>query len=300
MPQHAPAHPLATEKAPACAGPHRDLHGPAWPVPFGACDTHAHVIGDGYEFPFAANRSYTPPAATEGQYLRMLDGLGLTHGVLVQVSVHGTDNRLMLEVVRNHPRRLRGVAVVAPEISERELRDLHEAGVRGLRLNVSIGGGVGFDALETLAAKIAPMGWHIQLLTTPARLVEVAPRLPGLPVEVVIDHMASVRVADGGINDPAFGTMLELLKGGRTWVKISGAYRASAQDRDWTDVDPMAMALIAAAPDRMLWGSDWPHVHFHKRMMPTGETLATLGRWIPDPALRKRVLVDNPAALYRF
>lgn len=300
MSPHAPAHPLATDAAPACAGPRVEMHAPAWPVPFGACDTHAHVVGDGYEYPFVASRGYTPPAASERQYLRMLDGLGLTRGVLVQVSVHGTDNRLMLEAMRNHPQRLRGVAVSAPDVSEAELRDMHEAGVRGLRLNVSVGGGVGFDALETLAARIAPMGWHLQLLTTPSRLVEVAPRLPGLPVPVVIDHMASVRVVDGGTEHPAFRTMLELVRNGRTWVKISGAYRASAQDRDWADVDPMAQALLAAAPDRMVWGSDWPHVHFSKRMMRTGETLDILGRWIPDPALRKRVLVDNPAVLYGF
>jgi predicted TIM-barrel fold metal-dependent hydrolase len=299
MTREPPVHPLATAAAPACAGPRVDMHPPSWQVPFGACDSHAHVIGDGYEYPFVSSRSYTPPAATERQYMRMLDALGMTHGVLVQVSVHGTDNRLMLEAMRNHPRRLRGVAVAAPDISDAALRDMHDAGVRGLRLNVSIGGGVGFDALETLASRIAPMGWHLQLLTTPARLVEVAPRLPGLPVPVVIDHMALVPAADG-IEHPAFKAMLELVKNGRTWVKISGAYRISAQDRDWTDVDPLARALLAAAPDRMVWGSDWPHVHFSKRMMGTGETLEILGRWIPDRALRKRVLVDNPTALYGF
>jgi predicted TIM-barrel fold metal-dependent hydrolase len=273
---------------------------PSWPVPPAACDTHAHVVGDGDTYPFVASRSYTPPAASEAQYLRMLDGLGIARGVLVQVSVHGTDNTLMLEVLRRHRSRLRGVAVAAADVSDEELRDMHEAGVRGLRLNVSVGGGVSFDALETLAARIAPLKWHLQLLTTPARLVEAASRLPGLPVHVVIDHMASVRVADGGVAHPAFKAMLALVRNGRTWVKISGAYRASAQDTDWTDVDAMAQALLAAAPDRMIWGSDWPHVHFSKRMMPTVETLEILGRWMPDAALRKRVLVDNPAALYGF
>lgn len=299
MVRHAPVHPLATDTAPACAGPRADVLPPSWPVPFGACDTHAHVIGDGYEYPFVADRSYTPPAATETRYLRMLDGLGMTRGVLVQVSVHGTDNQLMLEVLRNHPRRLRGIAVAAADVDERVLRDTHDAGVRGLRLNVSVGGGVGFDALQTLASRIAPMGWHVQLLTTPARLLDVAPLLPSLPVPVVIDHMASVSAADG-VEHPAFKAMLDLLKNGRTWVKISGAYRASALDRGWTDVDPMAVALLAAAPDRLLWGSDWPHVHFSRRMMRTSETLEILGRWAPDPALRKRILVSNPAALYGF
>ena len=299
MDRHAPAHPLATDAAPACAGPRVDTQPPSWPVPFGACDAHAHVIGDGYEYPFVADRSYTPPAATETRYLRMLDGLGLTRGVLVQVSVHGADNRLMLEVLRSHPRRLRGIAVAFPDVADSTLRDMHDAGVRGLRLNVSVGGGVGFEALETLASRIAPMGWHVQLLTTPARLFDVASRLPALPVPVVIDHMASVNAADG-IEHPAFKAMLDLVKGGRTWVKISGAYRTSAQDRGWSDVDPMARALLAAAPDRLLWGSDWPHVHFGRRMMRTGETLEVLGRWAPDPALRRRILVTNPAALYGF
>ncbi|HEX2891277.1 amidohydrolase family protein [Vineibacter terrae] len=299
MTREPPVHPLATAAAPACAGPRADLHPPSWQVPFGACDSHAHVIGDGLEYPFVPDRSFTPPVATERQYMRMLDTLGMTHGVLVQVSVHGADNRLMLEALRNHQRRLRGVAVAAPDVSDAALRDMHDAGVRGLRLNVSVGGGVGFEALEMLAARIAPMGWHLQLLTTPARLVEVAPRLPGLGVPVVIDHMAMVP-AVAGVAHPAFQALLALVKNGHAWVKISGAYRISAQDRDWTDVDPMAQALLAAAPGRMLWGSDWPHVHFARRMMGTGETLAILGRWIPDRALRKRVLVDNPTALYGF
>ena len=177
---------------------------------------------------------------------------------------------------------------------------MHEIGVRGVRLNVSIGGGIGFDALEPLAQRIAPLGWHIQLLTTPQRLVEVAPRLPKLPVPVVVDHMAGVRPAEGGVKHPAFIAMLDLLKTGRGWVKISGAYRASAKDRGYEDVDPMAQALIQAAPDRMVWGSDWPHVRFHKPMMPTVDTLEILGRWLPDAAGRKRVLVDNPAVLYGF
>jgi 2-pyrone-4,6-dicarboxylate lactonase len=293
-------HPLATEAAPACAGPREKIDAPPWPIPFGACDTHAHVVGDGYEFPFVDDRSYTPPAATEKQYLRMLDALGLTYGVLVQVSVHGTDNSLMLEVLRDHPKRLRGVAVCAPDVTEATLHDMHEAGVRGLRLNVSVGGGIGFEAMETLAAKIAPLGWHLQLLTTPERLLDAAPRLPALPVPVVVDHMAYVRPAEGGVEHPAFKAMLALLEGGRTWVKLSGAYRVSQQERGWADVDAMARTLVAAAPDRMLWGTDWPHVHYGRRMMQTGETLDVLGRWIPDPALRKRVLVTNPAKLYGF
>jgi 2-pyrone-4,6-dicarboxylate lactonase len=299
MAHGATSHPLATEQAPACAPPRPEMRAPPWAVPFGACCCHAHVIGDGVEHPLVANRGYTPPPATETQYLRMLDGLGLTYGVLVQISVHGTDNGLMVEVLRDHPRRLRGVAVCAPDVADGELRMLNEAGVRGLRFNVTTGGGIGFEALESLAARIAPMGWHVQLLTTPERLVEVAPRLPALPVDVVIDHMAYIKPPDG-TNNPAYAVMLDLLKTGRTWVKISGAYRNSLQNHDWTDVDDVATGLIAARPDRLVWGTDWPHTHIAKPMHRTGETLDILGRWMPDAALRKRVLVDNPAALYGF
>ena len=299
MAHGAPDHPLATEQAPACAPPRPEMRAPPWPVPFGACCSHAHVIGNGEEHALVATRGYTPPPATETQYLRMLDGLGLTHGVLVQISVHGTDNSLMVEVLHDHPKRLRGVAVCAPDVPDAELQALNEAGVRGLRFNVTTGGGIGFEALETLARRIAPMGWHAQLLTSPEKLVEVAPRLPALPVDVVIDHMAYVRAPDGVAN-PAYQVMLDLMKNGRTWVKISGAYRNSLQNHDWTDADDVAMGLIAARPDRLVWGTDWPHTHISKPMFRTGETLEILGRWMPDAALRKRVLVDNPTALYGF
>lgn len=293
------SHPLATEQAPACAPPRPEMRAPDWQVPFGACCSHAHVIGDGVEHPLVATRGYTPPPATEAQYLRMLDGLGLTHGVLVQISVHGTDNSLMVEVLRDHPKRLRGIAVCAPDVADAELQALNEAGVRGLRFNVTTGGGIGFEALESLAARIAPLGWHVQLLTTSERLVEVAPRLPALPVDVVIDHMAYIK-APSGTDNPAYAVMLDLLKNGRTWVKISGAYRNSPQNHEWTDVDDVATGLIAARPDRLVWGTDWPHTHITKPMHRTGETLEILGRWMPDAGLRKRVLVDNPAKLYGF
>lgn len=293
-------HPLATASAPFCPPPLAEMHRPSFAVPPGACDTHAHVIGDGVKYPFVATRGYTPPPASEADYIRMLDGLGMDRGVLVQVSVHGTDNSLMLETMRKHPGRLRGITVSAPDVSDAELKAMNEAGVRGLRLNVAIGGGIGFDALEPLARRIAPMGWHLQFLTTAARMAEVAPRLPGLPVDVVIDHMAYVRPDEGGVNNPAFKALLKLLEGGRTWVKISGAYRNSSQQSGFTDVDPIARALIAARPDRLVWGSDWPHVHFDKPMMPTPSTLDILGRWTGDAGMLKRILVDNPAALYQF
>lgn len=292
-------HPLATEKAPACAGPLPEMTRPSWPIPADACDTHAHVIGDGVRFPFVDSRSYTAPAASEAEYLSMLDGLGVDRGVLVQVSIHGTDNRLMVESLRRHPKRLRGVAVCPADVSDAELRSLQDSGVRGLRINVTIGGGVGFDAMDKLAQRIAPMGWHLQFLIDPPRLIEAAPRLKTLPVPVVIDHIAGIPHAQG-VAHPAFAVLLDLLKTGTTWVKLSGAYRQTADLEGYSDTLAMPQALIAASPDTMVWGSDWPHVHFSKPMIRTGGTLEVLGKWAPDAAMRRRILVDNPARLYRF
>ena len=285
------SHPLATEQAPLCAGPRPEMRAPAWPVPFGACCCHAHVIGDGEEHPFVATRGYTPPAASEAQYLRMLDGLGLTHGVLVQISVHGTDNSLMVECATTQTvARRRGVRA---RRAGRQLQML-DGRAAGLQRRPAAASA---EALEVLAAHRAhglayPAAGH-------ARTAGQWPRLPALPVDVVIDHMAYIKPPDGVAN-PAYQVMLDLLKTGRTWVKISGAYRNSLQDHEWSDTDDVAMGLIAARADRLVWGTDWPHTHRAKVMFHTGETLETLGRWMPDAALRKRVLVDNPAKLYGF
>lgn len=293
------SHPLATERAPACAGPRPEMIRPSWALPAGTCDTHAHVIGDGYKYKFVDTRSYTAPEATEADYIGMLDKLGVDRGVLVQVSIHGTDNSLTVEALRHHPTRLRGVAVCAAEVSDAELKSLHDAGVRGLRINVTVGGGVGFDAMDRLAQRIKPMGWHLQFLIDPPRLIEAAPRLAKLAVPVVIDHIAGIPHS-GGTAHPAFRTLLELLKDGKTWVKLSGAYRATNDLGGYSDTLAMPQALIAASPDTMVWGSDWPHVHFTKPMMHTGELLDLVARWAPDEAVRHRILVDNPAQLYGF
>ncbi|MFT3814948.1 MAG: amidohydrolase family protein [Acidovorax sp.] len=262
-----------------------------------ACDTHAHVVSpDESAYPLVANRSYTPVPAPEADYLAMLDKTGMDRGVLVQISVYGTDNRYMLEVLRRHPDRLRGIGVVAPDVSERSLRDMHEAGVRGLRLNVLYGGGVGLDAADTLAAKIKDMGWHLQLLLDARQLPGMMPRLQKLPVPIVVDHMGHMPVAEG-LQSPGFQALAHLLREG-WWAKLSGAYRISEMP-DYADVTPWAQALVEAAPDRLVWGSDWPHVAVNP-MPDAGQLRNLLATWVPDAAARKKILVDNPARLYDF
>lgn len=283
-----------------CPPPRPELEAADFELPPDACDTHSHVIAsDALSYPLVAQRSYTPPAATEQSYLAMLDAQGMARGVLVQISVHGTDNRYMVEVLRRHPDRLRGVAVVGVDVTDRELEALHAAGVRGLRINVLFGGGIGFDTMETLARRIAPLGWHMQFLADFRGIdPDLLRRMARLPCPGVIDHVGYAPAAQG-TGSAAFRTLLGLVKDAGYWVKLSGAYIISNRAFDYEDAAPLVQTLAAVAPDRMLWGSDWPHVCV-ARMPDTGHLRNLFGRWIASPALRRQILVDNPARLYGF
>ncbi len=278
-----------------CPLPDPEPHPPTrFCVPAGAVDTHAHVIGTDY----VATRSYTPAPAPGEAYIRMLDAVGMTHGVLIQVSVHGTDNRVMLDVLRQHPKRLRGVAVIPPDLSESGLRELKDAGVVGLRLATMMGGAVGMTNLDRYEAICRELGWHLQFYTDARKLAEVAPQLSRLRVPYVFDHMGHVLAADG-VGSPGARLVLDLVKDG-AWVKLAGAFRVSATP-PYTDTTPVAQALLAAAPDRCVWGSDWPHVGFWANPTPNvGDQLDLLAEWAGDATRRDAVLVANPHRLYGF
>jgi predicted TIM-barrel fold metal-dependent hydrolase len=228
----------------------------------------------------------------------MLDRTGMTHGVLVQVSVHGTDNSLMVESLRSHRERLRGIAVAPLRLSDRAYRELAESGVVGLRLNTLYGGGIGVGELKSYGALCREMGWHLQFLIDIPAVAEIAQQLARLPVPVVIDHMGKVSAA-AGVRDAGFQTLVSLVRDG-AWVKISGAYRITAEGPPYRDTVAFAQALLAAAPDRCVWGSDWPHVAHWGHMMNVGDLLDLLADWAPEDALRQQVLVSNPARLYGF
>ncbi|AJJ58308.1 GntR family transcriptional regulator [Yersinia pseudotuberculosis] len=268
-------------------------------LPEDACDSHAHVISPRAIYPMVAERSYTPPPAPEEKYLSMLAATGMSRGVLVQISVYGSDNRYMLKVLKRHPEYLRGVAVVTEDVTDQELQDMALAGVRGLRINVLFGGGIGFDAMENLASKIAPLGWHMQFLMDVRQLPALIPRMKKLPCPCVIDHMGHMPVSLG-LNHPGYQTLLHMVREYGWWVKLSGAYRISESWQDgYLDVVPFAQKLIETAPDRMVWGNDWPHVSV-SRMPDTGGLRNLLAAWVPDEQVRNRILVDNPARLYDF
>ncbi|GAA4333104.1 amidohydrolase [Pigmentiphaga soli] len=281
--------------APPCPPPDPHPRGPVrYAVPPGAVDCHAHVIGSPPEHPFVDGRSYTPPPASEADYLGMLDATGMAYGVLVQVSVHGTDNSLMLRVLRRHPRRLRGVAVMPLGLPARQYDEARRSGVAGLRLNVLYGGGVGLGDLEEYGALARDLGWHLQLLVDARRIASLASRIAALPVPVVIDHMGHFP-ARQGLAHPGVRTMLDLVRDG-AWVKLSGAYRLD--EAPWRHTIPLARACLEIAPERCVWGSDWPHVSHWASMMNVGDLLDLLADWAPDPATRERVLVRNAHALY--
>lgn len=287
------------KEAPACPGPQSPPHGPTrFKVPRGAVDTHAHVIGLPPDYPFMAERSYTPPEATPREYLAMLDATGITYGVLTQVSVHGSDNRLMVDTLRANRERLRGIAVIPLDCPERERAALKDAGVVGLRINDLYGGGIGFEQVENYAALCREMGWHLQFLVDARELPALAPRLSKLPVPFLVDHMGHFPTTSG-VDNEGFKTLLSLVRDG-AWVRLSGAFRNTVEEPPYRDTIPFAHKLVEAAPDRCVWGSDWPHVANWRIMMNVGDLLDLLADWVPDEKLRHRILVDNPHRLFGF
>jgi 2-pyrone-4,6-dicarboxylate lactonase len=294
----------ATPEAPLCAAPDPKPRPPLVPPPPGACDTHAHICGPAARYAYSDARIYTPPDALLADYTAMLDALGIERCVLVQPSVYGTDNSAMLDAMAAlGPDRCRGVAVVDGDITGAEIQALNEAGVRGIRLNLvdvkSPSGAVPLDAAKHLAAMVAPLGWHVELLIHADDYPALDEMFADFPAHIVLGHLGYMHPGKG-TGDPGFQALLRLLEGGRCWVKLTGPYRISAGEMPYIDIAPHARALLEAAPDRIVWGSDWPHVMVKKAMPNDGDLCDLLTTWVPDGSLRERVFVRNPAALYGF
>jgi predicted TIM-barrel fold metal-dependent hydrolase len=292
-------------EAPRCAPPDPVPHPPKAAFPPLACDCHAHICGPQATYGYIPERIYTPPDALLPAYRHLLATLGCGRAVLVQPSFHGSDNRAMLAAMRQAGENVRGVAVLADDASERDIAALHAAGVRGARLNiVDVKTGQGelpLAHIERLADRIKPFGWHIEFLMHVDEFPELDRMLAHLPVECVFGHLGYVR-ADKGVQAAGFQALLRLMRAGRARVKLTGPYRISTGPLPHADTQPFADALVAAAPDRLVWGSDWPHVKTEWTVpMPNDGDLADLlARWVPDAETRRRVLVDNPARLYGF
>ncbi|MFD0668154.1 amidohydrolase family protein [Ramlibacter sp. MAHUQ-53] len=265
----------------------------------GGWDCHAHLFGPYERFPLAAERSYTPPEALEPQYMALLRRLDLEHGVLVHPSAYGDDHSLLLHALASQPA-LRGVVVVRPG-SPLPLAGLRDRGVRGARFSHRSGAGANFagsaswDDLQALAPALADNGLHAELWTDCRALPAIADGLRSLPVPVVIDHMGGFD-ARAGIDDPGFRTLLSLLESGKAWVKLC-AYRNLLNEADWEVGRAFQQKLVEAAPDRLVWGSDWPHL----RVTPAPDPVQLLDMfmaWAGSDAVVRQVLEDNPARLY--
>lgn len=285
--------------APTIPGPDPDTRKPKLALPAGSCDCHAHICGPQSKYQYDPKRRYTPPDALIPSYLKMLRTLGVQRAVIVQPSVYMTDNSRLLDAIRETDFPLRGVAVVSEKVTDKELEDMHAIGVRGLRLNLRFENGAPADIAPKIARRIAPLGWHLQFRINPEDFVNVEPMLEQLPVGVVIDHIGGVPVREG-IAGQSFQIILKLVKTGRCWVKLSGPMRMSNEEFPYRDVVPFVHALVTAAPDQMLWATDWPHTTITKKMPNDGDLCDLLEQWIPDPAVRMKVLVDNPAKVYGF
>jgi len=272
---------------------------PRWRAPAGATDCHCHVFGPESRYPYTAVRAYTPPDASLDEYRALLAGIGFSRGVIVQPSVYGTDNRASEAGIKALGSAGRGVAVLAADVGAAELRRLDGAGFRGVRFNLATLPDSSDASLEAMARKLAPLGWHIQIFAEAARLAAMAGRLAALPVEVVIDHLGLPELA-AGVAQPGVQAVLRLLGGGRTWLKLSGAYRVDPLTPRWPGATPFAKAYLAANPDRLVWGTDWPHPNLAGPMPDDGELFDLLLDWVPDEATRTKILVENPARLYRF
>lgn len=290
-------------EAPPCAPPDFNPRRPKLALPRHACDCHAHILGPAARHAYVAERVYTPPDCLLPDYLNMLATLGVERAVLVQPSVYGTNNSVMLEALRQGGGRFRGVAVVGHEVSDVELDLLHGAGARGVRVNIvdvkDSKGMLPLEKLKGLAQRLQPLGWHMEFLLHVDEFPDLDRAFDGFPVEVVLGHLGYMRT-DKGIDAPGFQALLRLLARGRCWVKLTGPYRISTNAPPYADVTPFARALIAANPQRVVWGSDWPHVMVKSAMPNDGDLADLLADWIPDEKLREQVLVANPARLYGF
>jgi len=271
---------------------------PQQQAPALSCDCHFHIFGPYDRFPLDAGRTYTPPPALVPQYLAMAETIGIQRMVVVQASVYGTQNEVTLDAVRQFGlHRARAVVVIDDSFDAAALRRMHAQGVRGVRFNMVSGNGTPDEQLDALAQLLAPLGWHIQIYAEGERLAEIAPRLAKLPTEVVIDHCGGVKAALGTAH-PQFQALLRLLDGGRAWIKLS-SYRASSAGAPWRDVAPNVRALVAAAPERCVWGTDWPHPGMDP-VPEAGRLFDQFVEWVPNAALRQHILVNNPAKLYGF
>jgi len=287
---------------PTCKAPDPNTRKPKYKAPPGACDAHCHIFGPGDRYPYAADRTYTPPDAPLSRFKELQSILGLERAVLVNASCHGTDNTVIVDAIAQSGGKYRGVANADDTFTEADYQKLHDAGFRGVRFNFvkHLGGVPDMGEFHRVIERIKPFGWHVDLHFDAGDLVEFSDLFAKLPVPFIIDHMGRVPTKNS-LEQAPFKQLLDIAKNNeRCWVKISGAERISSAGPPFTDAVPFAQALIEAAPERILWGTDWPHPNIAKHMPNDGDLVDLVPLMAPDAATQKQFLVDNPHRLYGF
>jgi 2-pyrone-4,6-dicarboxylate lactonase len=274
---------------------------PAFTPPPGAVDAHCHVFGPGDVFPYAPERKYTPCDAPKEKLWQLRDYLGFERNVIVQATCHGADNRALVDALRDSNGRARGVATVKQGVTDAELRELDSAGVRGVRFNFvkRLVDTTPKETLLALAERIKPLGWHIVIYFEAQELPELYDFFTSLPTTVVVDHMGRPDVTKP-VDGPEFELFLQLLREHRNfWSKVSCPERLSKSGpAAYDDVIPFARRVVESFPDRVLWGTDWPHPNMKSHMPDDGKLVDFIPRIARTPELQRKLLVDNPLALY--
>ena len=282
-------------------------------VPAGACDCHTHIHGDPETFPFFSGRVYTPETALPEEMSALHKALRIQRVVIVTPSVYGTDNSATLYGMKARGKDARGIAVIDEKTPEAALDAMHRAGIRGIRLNLATSGvtdpSAGRKRFQAAAERVQKRKWHVQMYTNLAVISSIKDLVLASPVPAVFDHFGGAQAALG-VEQTGFKDLVELVRSGKAYVKISGGYRASKLAPDYPDAAPLARALIAANAERIVWGTDWPHPNSSSGNPATqvtplfqiddGRLLNQLPVWAPDAAIRRKILVDNPAKLYDF
>ncbi|TWG96406.1 putative TIM-barrel fold metal-dependent hydrolase [Mesorhizobium sp. J18] len=271
------------------AGFRKVISRPSWDVPANACDAHMHIVGPLDRFPYRVERGLKPPEATWDDYARVAAHLGIKRCVVVQPSFYATDNDCTLDAVERAGGKARAVVVVDGDVTAQRLRDLHGRGARGIRSQTIAPGGLSLDDLKRLAPLMRDLDWHLQLYVDEGDLPRIAPELRSFGVPLVFDHMAQTRLLDR-YDCAGFAELLRLLESGDAWVKLSAAHFEPSAAR--------ARLLGAANPERIVWGTDWPHVSYAGDPPDDGALLDVVAEWFDDETVRRRLLVDNPDRLY--
>ncbi|MBB3458326.1 putative TIM-barrel fold metal-dependent hydrolase [Rhizobium sp. BK313] len=269
-------------------------------LPAGAVDCHFHVFGPQDRFPYASGRSYTPPDASIGDYEVLAEMLGFSRAVIVQPSVYGLDNSRTLSFLYESRIPARAVLVLDPSVSENELEALHESGVRGVRLNLVFAAGLAMTAAAGLADKIRDLGWHLQFLADVSQIEDLKALVSRLDIPIVFDHLGHVPV-ERGVHNRGFQDLLGLVRDGRAWVKMTGAYRVTAmQTPPYDDAAPFVEALLKTGPGQLVTGTDWPHPSITVPVPDDTDLMDMFGSWVGDAELRQKIFVENPERLYGF